>query len=115
VIGETVTVTSPSATPVVPADWDEAGNPIMAPATTSTFDTLAPCAPVMADESEEAAGARVITGYRVYGPSGLVLSPADRLTIRGVPGWQVEGEVGQWNRGSDGTGRGVEFTVRRGS
>lgn len=113
-IGETVTVTSPSA-PVVPAEFDEAGNPVQAAATTFTFTTLAPCAPVMADESEEAAGARIITGYRIFGPSGLVLSPADRLTIRGVPGWQVEGEVGQWNRGSDGSGKGAEFMVRRGS
>lgn len=113
-IGETITVTSPSA-PVVPAAWDEAGSPILAAPTTFTFETLAPCAPIMADESEEAAGARVISGYRIFGPSGLTLSPADRLTIRGVAGWQVEGEVGQWNRSSDGSGRGVQFMVRRGS
>lgn len=112
--GETVTVTSPSG-PAVPPAFDEAGSPVLADPTTSTFTTLAPCVPIHADESEQAAGARVITGYRVFGPSGLVLSPADRLTIRGVSGWQVEGEVYQWNRSSTGTGRGVEFMVGRGS
>jgi hypothetical protein len=112
--GETVTVVSPSAA-AVPPTYDEAGAPVLAAPTTFTFTTLAPCAPILSDESEEAAGARVITGYRIFGPSGLALSPADRLTIRGVPGWQVEGELGQWNRGSNGTGKGVEFMVRRGS
>jgi hypothetical protein len=71
-------------------------------------------APTSADESADPTGPRVITGYQVYGYKNQIpLLPTDRLTIRGVAGWQVEGEAGLWES-AFGTARGgTEFAVRR--
>ena len=92
---------------------DEQGNPLYGPDTTFPLLVRA-VAPASADESAQPTGPRVITGYQVYGYSNQIpLLPTDRLTIRGVPGWQVEGEAGFWES-AFGTARGgTEFAVRR--
>src|SRR5690606_3114421 len=98
--GETVTVTrlgGPTG-----AD-DEQGNPIIGPDTTFDIDDVAVAASGSAGggntiENVAAYGPVVITGYTLFLPSGTVLLASDRLTIRGVSGWQVEGDAsaGQW-------------------
>jgi hypothetical protein len=94
---------------------DEQGNPVATP--DSTFQIVVRAvAPNPSDETATDAGARVITGYRVFGYKSLApLLPSDRLTIRGVPGWQVEGEVGLWESAFGSDRGGTEFVVRRSS
>jgi len=109
-IGETVTGYAPGT----PTGTDDTqGNPVLGADVTFSFVTLAPCAPIRAEETAEDYGAAIITGWKIFAAADLVLDPRSVLTIRGVGGWQVEGEVGRWNRSSDGSGRGVEFAVRR--
>lgn len=109
--GETVTVTRPGA---ATGPDDEQGNPTELPATTFDIDDVA-VAPAGSDETPEALGVWVVTGFTLYLPFGTVLLPADRLTIRGVPGWQVEGDAtaSGWRSPFDGGGRGVVVSVRR--
>jgi hypothetical protein len=72
-------------------------------------------APHDADETRGTFGPVTTTSYHVYAPTDLEF-PADTIfTIRGVDGWLMEGEVGQWTSPYSRRGKGVEFTVKRGS
>lgn len=108
---KTLTVTRRGAKTGVP---DAQGNPTYTADTTFTV-TVRAAAPNPAEESATLAGANVITGYRIYGYKGLALLPTDRLTINGVDGWQVEGEVGLWESAFGTSRGGTEFVVRRSS
>jgi hypothetical protein len=109
--GETVTVTRAGAATGEP---DEQGNPTPAPATSFTVSDVA-IAPAGSDETPEAQGVWVVTGYTLYLPYGTVLLPDDRLTIRGVDGWQVEGDstAAGWRNPFNGLEPGVVVSVRR--
>lgn len=109
--GETITVTREGA--LTPAR-DAQGNPVYAPPTTFNVADVA-VEPTGSDETPELMGVWVVTGYRLFLPYGTVLLPSDRLTIRGVQGWQVEGDstASGWRSPFDGGGRGVVVGVRR--
>lgn len=112
--GETVTVTRLGA----PTDeYDERGNPVLDAPSTFTITDVA-LAPQTSEETAEAPGVRVVTGYELYCPYDTdPLLPTDRLTIRGVPGWQVAGDTtaAGWRSPFDGLGRGVVVNVKRAS
>lgn len=112
--GETVIVTS-VGTPI-PGEFDAQGYPLIGPETTRAVGRVA-VAPKGSEESAEAFGQKVITGYTLYLPSGTVLLSTDRVEVRGVGGWQVEGDAsaGQWTSPFSGRGRGVEVAVKRAS
>lgn len=115
--GETVTVTRLGAED--PNNRDELGYPI--PAESTTFDiehvAVALSGTSGTSESAESTGDLSITGYTLYMPSGTQLRSTDILTIRGVTGWQVEGDAfaGQWTSPFSGRGKGVEARVKRAS
>ena len=112
--GEPIIVTSPGA--AVPGEYDSQGNPLIGPETKRTINRVA-VAPKGSEESAEAFGQKVVTGYTLYLPSGAILTADDRLEIRGVEGWQVEGDAtaGQWTSPFSGRGKGVEVAVKRAS
>lgn len=109
--GETITVTREGA---ATGGRDSQGNLVDAADITFTISDVA-LAPAGSDETVEAMGAWVVTGYNLFLPYGTVLLPTDRLTIRGVGGWQVEGDstAAGWRSPFDGRGRGVAMTARR--
>ena len=111
--GEPVIVTSKG---VPTGGYDEGGYPIIGADTTRTVNRVA-VAPKSSDESAEAFGQKVITGYSLYLPSGIILLSTDRIEIRNVPGWQVEGDgaAGQWTSPFSGRGKGVEVAVKKAS
>jgi hypothetical protein len=111
--GEPIEVTSKGT----PTGQDDAhGSPILTAATTRTIEGVA-VAPATSEETNDATGLRVVTGYDLYLPSGEQLLATDRITIRGVSGWMVEGDAtaGQWTNYFTGRGKGVQVTVRRAS
>lgn len=95
-------------------DRDDQGNPVLGPDVTLTVVVRA-IAPNLAEETTADSGVRLITGKRIYGYKDLVLLPTDRITIDGVPGWQVEGEPGLWESAFGTSRGGTEFVVRRSS
>lgn len=109
--GETITVTRAGGPN---GETDGVGNPVILAPSTFTVDDVA-LAPEGSDETTEAPGVWTVTGYKVFCPYGTVLLPTDRLTIRGVAGWQVEGDTtaSGWRSPFDGVGRGVVLMARR--
>lgn len=108
--GETITVTRRGTDTV---NNDEAGNPIVSvPADFSIPDVA--LEPVVAEETP---GVFSIVGYRIYAPYGTQFRADDRITIRGVSGWQVNGntEAAGWRSPFDGRGRGIVADVRKAS
>lgn len=92
---------------------DDRGHPVFAREQIS-FMSVAPCEPLGSSEGDTSFGPDVITGYRVFGPAGLVLRPDAVFTIRGVSGYQLDGDVGEWRSGA-GRRRQTVFIVRRSS
>lgn len=111
--GETITVTRPT---VLADAWDDSGAPLPGPDEVFTVDDVA-IAPQTSDESPEAPGVFVVTAFNLYCPPGTVFEPSDVITVRGVPGWQVEGETAAstWRNPFNGSNPGVVVTVRRSS
>lgn len=111
--GETVTVTRAG---VSTGAYDLQGNSVLSAGSTFTVTDVA-VAPAGTEEDPLALGLFVATGFTLYLPYGTVLLPNDRLTVRGVTGWQVEGDVtaSGWRNPFDGLGRGVVVSVRRSS
>lgn len=110
--GETVTVTRAGAPT---GGEDEQGNPIIGPDILFDIADVA-IAPETSTETAENPGIRVVVGYTLYCPySAPALLPEDRLTVRGVEGWQVVGDTTAlgWRSPFDGIGRGVVVTVKR--
>jgi hypothetical protein len=110
--GETVTVTRPGGP--IPDSDDGQGNPILGPPSTFEVSDVA-IAPAGSEEDPQALGLWVVTGYTLFLPYGTDLLPADRLTIRGVDGWQVEGDstAAGWRNPFTGEQPGVVVSVRR--
>lgn len=109
--GEVVTVTRPGEPT---GEFDDGGNPVAGPDV--TFDVVdVAVAPAGSEEDPQALGTWVVTGYTLYVPYGTVLKPSDRLTVRGVDGWQVEGdtEASGWRNPFNGRTPGAVVTVRR--
>lgn len=109
--GETVTVTR-QGEPT--GDHDEGGNPILEPDTTFDISDVA-VAPAGSEEDPQALGTWVVNGFNLFLPYGTVLKPSDRITVRGVSGWQVEGdtEASGWRNPFNGRTPGAVVTVRR--
>lgn len=97
-------------------DYDEQGNPILTADSSFTIIDVA-VAPQGSEETTDAPGIFVITGYELYCPPGTVLLPTDRLTVRSVDGWQVQGDstAAAWRSPFDGGERGVVVSVKRAS
>lgn len=113
--GETVTITRMGE--VIPDEYDEQGNPVVAANTTFDIADVA-VAPQGSTETADAPGIFVITGYDLYCPySTPPLSPTDRFTIRGVTGWQMTGDstVAGWRNPFNGRTPGVVVSVKRAS
>lgn len=113
--GETVTVTRPGA-PITDT-YNDQGNPVLDADSTFTIPGTA-IAPTGSTETAEAPGIFVITGYDLFCPFGTVpILPTDRLTIRGVDGWQMTGEStgAGWRNPFNGRTPGVVITVKRAS
>lgn len=112
--GETVTVTRRGAP--IPGEYDVQGTPVLGPTSTFEIEDVA-VEPTGTDESPEAMGVWVITGFKLYLPYGADLLDTDRITIRDIPGWHVEGDsmVTGWRNPFDGKGRGSVISVRRAS
>lgn len=108
-IPETITrITPGSAT----GERDAMGNPVLSDDVSTDIEIKA-FAPRFTDpESAETYGVRVISGGTVYGYRGTALTPADRLTIRGLT-YQVEGETGDWLSPYPNSPEGIEFSVKR--
>lgn len=112
--GETITVTRRGEPD---GGSDAQGNPTVGPDTSFTVDDVA-AAPQTSDETTGAPGITVVTGYALYCPyETSALLPTDRITIRGVEGWQVSGDStgAGWRSPFDGVGRGVVVYVARAS
>lgn len=54
----------------------------------------------------------VIVGLTILAPPGVEVGPLDRVVIDGEE-WEVEGEVGNWNRGPFAYYPGVSFDLKR--
>lgn len=109
--GETVTVTR-KGTPT--GAYDGQGNPVVGADSTFTIEGVA-VAPAGSEEDPQNLGLWVVTGYTLLMPYGTVLKPTDRLTIRGVDGWQVVGETGSWRNPFNGLTPGSVVSVKRAS
>lgn len=109
--GETITVTRQSEPT---GDIDDGGNPVLADDFSFEVDNVA-VAPAGSEEDPQALGLWVVTGYTLYLPYGTVLKPSDRLTVRGVDGWQVVGdsEAAGWRNPFNGRTPGVVVSVER--
>ena len=113
--GETITVTRRGAE--IPDVPDSQGNPTFAADTTFTISDVA-VAPAGSTETAEAPGVFVITGYALYCPyASPALVETDRITVRGVEGWQVVGETvaAGWRNPFSGATPGVVVNVQRAS
>ena len=110
---ETVTVTRQGGPT---GEYDELGNPIIGPNTTFTVSDVA-VAPAGTEEDPQALGLVVVTGFTLYLPYGTVLLPTDRLTVRGIAGWQVVGstEASSWRNPFTGLEPGAVVSVRKAS
>lgn len=111
--GETITITRLGA---VTSGYDDAGDPNRA--APSTFDvTDVGVAPITSDESAELFGDVAENGYTLYLPYGTELLATDRVTVRGVAGWQVVGDARtvDWRSPFSGWTPGTVAIVRRAS
>jgi hypothetical protein len=111
--GETIVAHLPGEV-LQPVQKDEHGNPKRG-ARTDVEVPGCSLAPHDADETRGTFGPVTTTSYHVYAPTDLEFPPDTIFTIRGVSGWLMEGEVGQWTSPYSARGKGVEFTVKRGS
>lgn len=118
--GETITVFR-LGTPT--GEDDEQGNPKVGPDTTFDIEHVgvAPSGGIAgtgaSSETASPYGPVVVTGYTLYCPYGTSLRPSDRVTIRGVEGWQVEGEseATGWRNPFNGLTPGSVISVKRAS
>lgn len=110
--GETITITR-SGAPT--GAYDDQGNPILGTDVTLTVSDVA-LEPLAAEEDDNS-GLWTVLGYRLFCPYGTEFREDDRLTIRGVDGWQVVGDTAAtgWRNPFDGIGRGVVVSARRSS
>lgn len=105
--GERITAHIPST---AVTGEDAQGNPTYGPPTTVDIEGCL-LAPFGEDESAETFGPVTTRGWHIYNRNfNLQFNPDVTFTIRGVPGWQMDGEAGGWRKGTD---KGVEWTVRR--
>lgn len=111
--GETVTVTRIGA---VTSGFDEAGDPHRAAPTTFNVTNVG-VAPLTSEESMELFGDVAENGYTLYLPYGTELLASDRVTVRGVSGWQVDGDARtvDWRSPFTGWEPGTVAVVRRAS
>lgn len=109
--GETITITR---TGPPSGEYDEQQNPIPGPDVSIPVSDVA-LEPLASEETPAAPGVMATAGYRLYCPYGTEFLAGDRLTIRGVTGWQVVGDTAAagWRNPFDGLGRGVVVTARR--
>lgn len=105
--GESITAHIPGAPT---GEDDEQGNPILSADTDRTIEGCL-LAPFGENEAAETFGPVTTRGWHIYNRDfTLQFDPNVTFTIRGVAGWQMDGEVGAWRKGTD---KGVEWTVRR--
>jgi hypothetical protein len=105
--GETITAHIPSTTVT---GEDAQGNPTFGPPTDLAV-TGCLLAPFGENEDATPFGPVTMRGWHIYNRNfALTFTPDVVFTIRGVPGWQMDGLVGAWRKGTD---KGVEWTVRR--
>lgn len=97
-----------------PGDRDEHGNEQPGTVEVLEFPGFAVAA-ATSDDRVTTVGTRVITGYLLYRRKPADISTTDTIEIRGVPGWQVDGEVFEWRSPYTGVRRGVQFAVKRGA
>jgi len=112
--GETITVTREGAPT---GEFDTQENPVLGPPSTFPISDVA-IAPTGSDETPGAPGVFVVTGFDLYMPfDAPALVASDRITFRGVDGWQVEGEatVSGWRNPFNGSTPGAVVHVRRAS
>jgi len=116
--GETITVFRKG---VPTGGDDEQGNPKVGPDTTFDIEkvAIAPNGGIAgsgaSDETPSPYGPVVVTGYTLYLPFGAALRASDWITIRGIDGWQVEGEseATGWRNPFNGVTPGSVVSVRR--
>lgn len=107
--GETVTVLS------APLATDEYGSPSAErdwSAATETVIEGCAVAPRSSSEVDDPGRTAVIVGLSVFLPAGSVVSPHDRMLVRGET-YEVEGEPGVWRSPFTGWTPGVEVALRR--
>lgn len=108
-IGETITVSR-----VADGQRDSHGNVIPGVESSWDLDGFAVAAST-SDDQVSNVGTRVITGYTLYRRKPADIRTTDSLTIRGIPGWKVDGEVFPWVNPYKARQRGVQFSVKRGA
>lgn len=111
--GESITVTRPGAPT---GGFDAAGNPVLTADTTVVVSDVA-VAPEKASEPAEPWGSQAVNGYTLYMPFGTDIRADDLVTVRGVAGWQVQGDVRtvDWVNPFSGWQAGTVAVVRRSS
>lgn len=109
--GETVVFTLPGAPT---GGYDDQGNPIIGPSTTVTVTGVG-VAPLASDETEESYGPRAVNGYTLILPYGTNIPSDATALVRGVSGWQVQGDSGavDWRSPFSGWEPGTIAVVRR--
>jgi len=110
---ETVTVTRQGGPT---GGYDELGNPIIGADTTFDIADVV-VAPAGTEEDPQALGLLVVTGFKLFLPYGTILYPTDRLTVRGISGWQVVGstEASDWRNPFSGREAGAAVSVKKAS
>ena len=112
--GETILVTRVG----IPTGGDDAqGNPVFGADIVFSISDVA-IAPTGSDETADSPGLFVVTGFDLYMPyAAPALVSSDRITIRGVEGWQVNGETtaSGWRNPFSGSTPGIVVNVRRSS
>lgn len=110
--GETVIATRVDAPT---GGYDEQGNPIYETLTIE-FDGVG-VAPAASNETAEPFGQVAANGYTLYFPYGSDVRAADVFEVRGVEGWQVQGDAStvDWRSPFTGWEAGTVVTVRRAS
>ena len=111
--GETITVSRPGA---ATGAYDAQGNPIIGAPTTFTVADVG-VAPAASDETSAEFGTVAANGYNLYLPYGSDVRATDSITVRGVSGWQVQGDASSvdWRSPYTGWEAGTVVMVRRGS
>lgn len=111
--GETITVTREGAPT---GAYDAAGNPVLSASVDSPITDVG-VAPLTPQESIEIFGAMNIGGYTLYLPEDADLRSTDSITVRGEPGYQVQGDAGlvEWRSPFTGWNPGQVAIVRRAS
>lgn len=104
--GETVSIL-----PYIPGARDAHGNATAGFGVPVPYDGCA-VAPINSTEPNEPGRNAVITGYTVYGPTGMVITPRDHAVIRGIE-YQIDGEPGVWKNPYTGESPGNQFAVKR--